>query len=138
VFVEYEEYGWFPIRRFEDLKQTVGVLVLYLIFISLRLVLALVAWRIVAFGEAREEKLSSFECGFVSFQGSRLTFSLQFFLIAIIFLIFDVEIALILPVPVVFEFVRYGVLTVIFFVFRFVVLGGLYYEWGCGVLDWAY
>lgn len=115
-----------------------GVLVVYLIFFSLGLILGLVAWRIVSQGVRREDKLSSFECGFVSFQGSRLAFSLQFFLIAIVFLIFDVEIALVLPIPVVFGLVGYGVVVLVFSVFRFVVLGGLYYEWGCGVLDWAY
>lgn len=52
--------------------------------------------------EVEKEKGSVYECGFESRKRARVPFSLQFFLIGVIFLIFDVEIVLIIPVPLVF------------------------------------
>nr|YP_009412983.1 NADH dehydrogenase subunit 3 [Vaejovis smithi]APW29075.1 NADH dehydrogenase subunit 3 [Vaejovis smithi] len=81
-----------------------------------------------------KEKGSSFECGFDPLNSSRLSFSLQFFLIGIIFLIFDVEIALMLPAPlcilnsVMFLFVLGMFLAILLF--------GLYFEWNQGILEW--
>nr|WDY17714.1 NADH dehydrogenase subunit 3 [Polydesmus sp. GZCS-2019] len=110
----------------------------YLLFILVVVGLAVVGW-VVSFGEMYDEgSMSAFECGFISFDGARLTFSLQFFLVAVVFLVFDVEIALILPLPVVLISSSGALLAMIFSVFVIVVLGGLYYEWGSGVLDWGY
>lgn len=83
----------------------------------------------VSFGDIYDDgRMRAFECGFISFDGARLTFSLQFFLVAVVFLVFDVEIALILPLPVVLTSSSGALLSVIFIVFVIVVLGGLYYE----------
>uniref|UniRef100_T1H7A5 NADH-ubiquinone oxidoreductase chain 3 n=1 Tax=Megaselia scalaris TaxID=36166 RepID=T1H7A5_MEGSC len=73
------------------------------------------------------EKCSPFECGFDPKSSSRLPFSLHFFLIAIIFLIFDVEIALILPIILVLNFSNITVLLTSAF-FIFILLLGLYHE----------
>lgn len=115
-----------------------GLGLVYFIFGLLVLVLAFLAVVVGFGGLVEEEKMSSFECGFMRFQGARLSFSLQFFLVAIVFLIFDVEIALILPLPVVMLNTGGLFVILIVLVFVLVVLGGLYYEWGSGVLDWAY
>nr|YP_001936651.1 NADH dehydrogenase subunit 3 [Uroctonus mordax]ACA62675.1 NADH dehydrogenase subunit 3 [Uroctonus mordax] len=81
-----------------------------------------------------KEKGSSFECGFDPFNSSRLSFSLQFFLIGVIFLIFDVEIALMLPAPLCLNYNLFFFL--ILSVFVFILLFGLYFEWVQGTLEW--
>nr|AOR87166.1 NADH dehydrogenase subunit 3 [Asiomorpha coarctata] len=115
-----------------------ALMTIYIFFVLVVLVLGVLAWYISFSDLCDEESLSSFECGFISFQGSRSSFSLQFFLLAIIFLIFDVEIALILPLPVVTGKTDIVSVGVFIGVFMFVILGGLYYEWWMGVLDWGF
>nr|UFP92431.1 NADH dehydrogenase subunit 3 [Gymnopternus bomiensis] len=83
------------------------------------------------------EKSSPFECGFDPKSSSRLPFSLQFFLIAIIFLIFDVEIALILPIMVIMNFSNMLVWTSTSMIFIIILLVGLYHEWNQGALNWS-
>nr|QLY89973.1 NADH dehydrogenase subunit 3 [Sympycnus pulicarius] len=84
------------------------------------------------------EKSSPFECGFDPKSSSRLPFSLQFFLIAIIFLIFDVEIALILPIMVIMNFSNMMVWATTSLIFIMILLLGLYHEWHQGALNWSY
>nr|YP_009459822.1 NADH dehydrogenase subunit 3 [Longpotamon yangtsekiense]AUT13994.1 NADH dehydrogenase subunit 3 [Longpotamon yangtsekiense] len=83
------------------------------------------------------EKISPYECGFDPKGSSRLPFSLRFFLIAVIFLIFDVEITLLLPIAPVINLVNIfsWLLTIIFFLFM--LLLGLFYEWYQGALEWS-
>nr|AJD80531.1 NADH dehydrogenase subunit 3 [Cherax sp. YPL-2015] len=81
------------------------------------------------------EKMSPFECGFDPKTSARLPFSLRFFLIAVIFLIFDVEITLILPLAHISPFTNIfsWMFTGLFFLL--VLLFGLYYEWYKGALE---
>nr|YP_009316702.1 NADH dehydrogenase subunit 3 [Fruhstorferiola tonkinensis]AOW31952.1 NADH dehydrogenase subunit 3 [Fruhstorferiola tonkinensis] len=83
------------------------------------------------------EKSSPFECGFDPKSSARMPFSLRFFLIAVIFLIFDVEIALILPIVIIFKTSNIMIWTMSTMFFILVLLGGLYYEWNQGALQWA-
>nr|YP_010996550.1 NADH dehydrogenase subunit 3 [Myrmeleotettix palpalis]UXR11473.1 NADH dehydrogenase subunit 3 [Arcyptera meridionalis]WPE03586.1 NADH dehydrogenase subunit 3 [Myrmeleotettix palpalis] len=83
------------------------------------------------------EKSSSFECGFDPKSSARMPFSLRFFLIAVIFLIFDVEIALILPIVIIMKTSNILMWTLSSMFFIMVLLGGLYYEWKQGALQWA-
>nr|YP_009562035.1 NADH dehydrogenase subunit 3 [Choroedocus capensis]QAU54130.1 NADH dehydrogenase subunit 3 [Choroedocus capensis] len=83
------------------------------------------------------EKSSPFECGFDPKSSARMPFSLRFFLIAVIFLIFDVEIALILPIVIIMKTSNMLIWTTSTFFFLVVLLGGLYYEWNQGALQWA-
>nr|YP_010227871.1 NADH dehydrogenase subunit 3 [Propsilocerus taihuensis]UDE16197.1 NADH dehydrogenase subunit 3 [Propsilocerus taihuensis] len=82
------------------------------------------------------EKMSPFECGFDPLNSSRLPFSIQFFLIAIIFLIFDVEITLIMPMIMIMKFSNLIYWTITSVIFILILLVGLYHEWNQGALNW--
>nr|YP_913660.1 NADH dehydrogenase subunit 3 [Pseudohomaloptera leonardi]BAF41721.1 NADH dehydrogenase subunit 3 [Pseudohomaloptera leonardi] len=83
------------------------------------------------------EKLSPYECGFDPLGSARLPFSIRFFLIAILFLLFDLEIALLLPLP--WGNQLYSPVET--FIWAATVLAlltlGLIYEWTQGGLEWA-
>nr|ATN41158.1 NADH dehydrogenase subunit 3 [Diptera sp. 59 LC-2017] len=83
------------------------------------------------------EKSSPFECGFDPKSSSRLPFSLHFFLITIIFLIFDVEIALILPMILIINYSNLVIWTITSMIFILILLTGLYHEWNQGMLNWS-
>nr|YP_005351197.1 NADH dehydrogenase subunit 3 [Periplaneta americana]ADD71932.1 NADH dehydrogenase subunit 3 [Periplaneta americana] len=83
------------------------------------------------------EKSSPFECGFDPKSSARLPFSLRFFLIAVIFLIFDVEIALLLPMTIIMYTSSIMMWTIISTAFLLILLSGLYHEWNQGSLEWA-
>nr|QRV62495.1 NADH dehydrogenase subunit 3 [Hydroporus melanarius] len=84
------------------------------------------------------EKNSPFECGFDPINSARLPFSIQFFLIAVIFLIFDVEIALLFPMIMIMKISSLNTLLWTTFFFIFILLMGLYHEWNKGALNWKY
>mgnify|MGYP002701253128 CR=1 FL=1 len=81
------------------------------------------------------EKLSAYECGFEPFNDSRMEFDVRFYLVAIIFIIFDLEIAFLFPWAI-----SIGTIGVFGFVsmmiFLFILTVGFIYEWKKGVLDW--
>nr|QNE85731.1 NADH dehydrogenase subunit 3 [Euleia heraclei] len=83
------------------------------------------------------EKCSPFECGFDPKSSSRLPFSLRFFLITIIFLIFDVEIALILPMILIIKISNIMMWTITSIIFIIILIIGLYHEWNQGMLNWS-
>lgn len=79
------------------------------------------------------ERIRSYECGFEPNSYTRIFFSYRFFLISILFIIFDVEISLILPVPFLME---REIGFWIFILFLIILIVGLMYEYICGSLDW--
>nr|UJG45442.1 NADH dehydrogenase subunit 3 [Gerris gibbifer] len=82
------------------------------------------------------EKMTPFECGFDPKSSARMPFSMQFFMIAIIFLIFDVEIIIILPT---IKMIQMSELTMWFMTtstFIIILIIGLYHEWKNGILEW--
>nr|YP_010310796.1 NADH dehydrogenase subunit 3 [Periclimenes brevicarpalis]UMY76329.1 NADH dehydrogenase subunit 3 [Periclimenes brevicarpalis] len=83
------------------------------------------------------EKSSPFECGFDPKSSARLPFSLRFFLIAIIFLIFDVEITLLLPLVIAIPASSLTTLLTTSSFFIIILMAGLYFEWHQGALEWS-
>lgn len=83
------------------------------------------------------EKTSPFECGFDPKNNSRIPFSLRFFILAIIFIVFDIEIVLLIPLPILntlINTIQAEVATILFLV---ILLIGLFHEWKEGSLNWS-
>lgn len=82
-----------------------------------------------------EEKLSPYECGFEAFEDARVKFDVRYYLVAILFIIFDLEIAFLFPWAVALEDIGlYGFIAMMAFLFLLVV--GFIYEWKKGALEW--
>ena len=81
------------------------------------------------------EKLSAYECGFEPFNDSRMEFDIRFYLVAILFIIFDLEIAFLFPWAITLGNIGYfGFFSMM--VFLFILTIGFIYEWKKGALDW--
>nr|YP_010895034.1 NADH dehydrogenase subunit 3 [Ceriana vespiformis]WJW73547.1 NADH dehydrogenase subunit 3 [Ceriana vespiformis] len=113
-----------------------SIILMSCIILSLSIIVMMMATILSKKSYNDREKSSPFECGFDPMSSSRLPFSLKFFLITIIFLIFDVEIALILPMILILNYSNLMIwsLTSIFFIL--ILLLGLYHEWNQGMLNW--
>nr|AFO85259.1 NADH dehydrogenase subunit 3 [Bradypterus caudatus] len=83
------------------------------------------------------EKLSPYECGFDPLGSARLPFSIRFFLVAILFLLFDLEIALLLPLPWATQLQTPMMTLASASILILLLTLGLVYEWAQGGLEWA-
>lgn len=82
-----------------------------------------------------DAKLSPYECGFEAFEDSRMKFDVRFYLVAILFIIFDLEIAFMFPWAVVLDDLgAYGFWVM--FVFLAILVAGFAYEWKKGAMEW--
>jgi NADH-quinone oxidoreductase subunit A len=92
--------------------------------------------RLLAPRKPTKAKLDTYECGEVPFGSSWVQFNIRFYVVALIFIVFDVEVALLYPWAVVFR--RLGLLAFVeAFVFIVILLVGLAYLWKEGDLDWV-
>ncbi len=81
------------------------------------------------------EKLSPYECGFEAFEDARMKFDVRYYLVAILFILFDLEIAFLFPWAVAFrEIGTFGFVAMVIFLAILVV--GFVYEWKKGALEW--
>jgi NADH-quinone oxidoreductase subunit A len=95
----------------------------------------LIAPFIIAFKNPDPEKLSAYECGFKAFDDARMKFDIRFYLVSILFIIFDLEVAFLFPWAVAFSEVGwFGFWSVM--VFLAVLTIGFAYEWRKGALEW--
>ena len=84
---------------------------------------------------ADDEKNSPYECGFEAFEDARMKFDVRYYLVAILFIIFDLEIAFLFPWAVVLDEIGYfGFMAMMLFLGVLVV--GFIYEWKKGALEW--
>lgn len=81
------------------------------------------------------EKLSQYECGFEPFENSRMKFDVRFYLVAILFIIFDLEVAFLLPWAVIFNQLAWPAIIAMG-IFLGLLLIGFIYEWKKGALEW--
>ena len=85
--------------------------------------------------KADQEKVSAYECGFNPFADARSTFDIRFYLVAILFLIFDLEISFLFPwVVILNDISQFGFWSMIFFLVILTI--GFIYEWFKGALEW--
>ncbi len=81
------------------------------------------------------EKYSPYECGFEAFEGARMKFDVRYYLIAILFILFDLEIAFLFPWATVFS--KIGIVALIeMFTFLLLLVVGYVYVWKKGALEW--
>ena len=90
---------------------------------------------LLAYQKPDPEKLSAYECGFNAFDDARMKFDVRFYLVAILFIIFDLEVAFLFPWAIVFgELGSFGLWSMM--VFLGVLTIGFIYEWKKGALEW--
>ncbi len=109
-----------------------------LIFLGVNVILAIAlvsAGHLLGPKRPNKEKLSTYECGFAPFEDSRLPFDVKFYLVAILFIIFDLETAFLFPWAVsMHKLGWFGLISVGIFVGLLLI--GFIYEWKKGALEW--
>jgi NADH-quinone oxidoreductase subunit A len=114
--------NYVPILIFLGIAAGVGMVLLALGFLFGR-------------GQKDDEKLSPYECGFEAFDDSRMKFDVRYYLVAILFIIFDLEIAFLFPWAVSLDsFGGFGLVAMAIFLMILVI--GFIYEWKKGALEW--
>jgi NADH-quinone oxidoreductase subunit A len=109
-----------------------------LIFLGLAILLSgifVFAAMLVARQKPDTEKLSAYECGFEAFSGARKPFDVRFYLVSILFIIFDLEVAFLFPWAIALRKIgAYGFWSMI--IFLTILTVGFVYEWKKGALEW--
>lgn len=109
-----------------------------LVFLGVCLLIGLallIAPFVVAYKNPDPEKLSAYECGFNAFDDARMKFDVRFYLVAILFIIFDLEVAFLFPWAATFgDLGLFGFWSMM--VFLAVLTVGFAYEWKKGALEW--
>jgi NADH-quinone oxidoreductase subunit A len=108
------------------------------IFIGVSVVIGLallVSPFIIAYRQPDAEKLSAYECGFNAFDDARMTFDVRYYLVALLFIIFDLEVAFLFPWAVTFGALG-GLGFWAMMLFLAVLTIGFIYEWKKGALEW--
>jgi NADH-quinone oxidoreductase subunit A len=125
-------------RKSRTMNGFLGSYLPIVIFIAVAGVVGLaliVAPFLVAYKNPDPEKLSAYECGFNAFDDARMKFDVRFYLVSILFIIFDLEVAFLFPWAVSFKEVgAFGFFSMM--VFLLVLTVGFIYEWKKGALEW--
>jgi NADH-quinone oxidoreductase subunit A len=122
-------------QRMSALLQDYLPLVIFIAIAGAIGLVLLIAPFIVAYRQPDPEKLSAYECGFNAFDDARMKFDVRFYLVAILFIIFDLEVSFLFPWAVAFgEVGAFGFWAVM--IFLAVLTVGFIYEWRKGALEW--
>jgi len=97
--------------------------------------LGLILGKVMGHARPDKEKQSPYECGFDAFEDARMKFDVRYYLVAILFIIFDLEIAFLFPWAVVLEDIGMAGFWAMM-IFLGVLVVGFIYEWKKGALDW--
>ena len=118
----------------ELLREYLPILIFFAIALALSLAMVVGSY-IVARQKPDSEKLSAYECGFEAFDDARSRFDVRFYLVAILFIIFDLEVAFLFPWAISLgDIGLFGFWSMI--VFLSVLTVGFIYEWKKGALEW--
>jgi NADH-quinone oxidoreductase subunit A len=118
--------GYFPILMFIAVGTAFGIA---------PIVSGWVVSRLVGMHRPDAQKLSPYECGFEAFEDARMRFDVRYYLVAILFILFDLEIAFLFPWAVVLQEIGlFGFVAMM--VFLAILVVGFIYEWKKGALDW--
>ncbi|MGH1368816.1 MAG: NADH-quinone oxidoreductase subunit A [Maritimibacter sp.] len=118
----------------ELLREYLPIVIFLIVAVALGLILILAA-AVLAVRNPDPEKVSAYECGFNAFDDARMKFDVRFYLVSILFIIFDLEIAFLFPWAVAFKDVGLlGFWSMI--IFLGVLTIGFAYEWKKGALEW--
>jgi len=110
------------------------ILLFILVGLAVGVVPMLLGW-LIGPNRPDSEKLSPYECGFEAFEDARMKFDVRYYLVAILFILFDLEIAFLFPWAVVLkEIGLFGFFSMMMFIAILVV--GFIYEWKKGALEW--
>lgn len=110
-------------------------ILIYIIFAVCLSCLILILSYVLAKQKADPEKVSAYECGFEPFDDARTTFDIRFYLVAILFIVFDLEISFLFPwITSLVEVSSMGIGSMI--VFLLILTLGFVYEWRKGALEW--
>lgn len=116
------------------LAEYLPIVVFFCIAIFVALVVVILP-RILTKQNPKDSKLKAYECGFDPFGDARIKFDIRFYLVAILFIIFDLEVAFLIPWAINLKAIGYyGFWSMI--VFLFVLTVGFIYEWKKGALEW--
>jgi NADH-quinone oxidoreductase subunit A len=116
------------------LENYLPILLFILVGLAFGIVPIMAGW-LLAPNKPDSEKLSPYECGFEAFEDARMKFDVRYYLVAILFILFDLEIAFLFPWAVVLEEIgMFGFIAMVIFLGILVV--GFIYEWAKGALEW--
>lgn len=121
--------------QMDDLLREYLPILIFLVIATGIALLMVVASYLVAKQRPDSEKLSAYECGFEAFDDARSRFDVRFYLVAILFIIFDLEVAFLFPWAVAFGDIGvFGFFSMV--IFLLVLTVGFVYEWRKGALEW--
>jgi NADH-quinone oxidoreductase subunit A len=121
-----------------DLSQYLPILLFLAVALGLSsafVFLPMLVGRLTGSHKPDPEKLSEYECGFPAFEDPRSQFDVRFYLVAILFIIFDLEIAFVFPWAVVFKDIGLSAIVAMA-IFLGILVIGFVYEWKKGALEW--